>query len=196
MKDSHINNLEYYVYTLQYPEDYPDCQKAGIVFYVGKGKGKRIFDHEQEARQSTLRKGCNLHKLGTIRKIWQAGKEVVRRKIAFFETEEEAYTFEIALIFTMEPYEHLTNLSYGGKGVSSRPCTEKQKRTLVDRKKAPDDFYTAAQAMKKLDMTERMFHYYVKQGRIQKVIPEFRKEGFYPKEEIDRIARETAALYQ
>src|SRR5579872_6699203 len=32
------NGNPYYVYTLAYPDDYPDSAKAGTVFYVGKGK--------------------------------------------------------------------------------------------------------------------------------------------------------------
>jgi hypothetical protein len=73
--------------------------------------------------------------------------------------------------------------------------TPKRKRTFVGRKKAPDGFYTARQAREKLGLSEGMFHYYVKQGRIKKVVPTFRKEGFYPKEAIDRMALETAVFY-
>lgn len=65
----------------------------------------------------------------------------------------------------------------------------------INRKIAPAGFYTARQAMKKLGMTERMFHYYVKRGKIRKVIPEFRVEGFYPVAEIDAMALRAAAIY-
>lgn len=46
----------HYVYIYAYPD--------GRVFYVGKGKGNRILDHEAEAR-----KGINSRKCDIIRSI-------------------------------------------------------------------------------------------------------------------------------
>ncbi len=39
----------FYVYLLMYPD--------GISFYVGKGTGKRVFDHEREAGATPKAKG-------------------------------------------------------------------------------------------------------------------------------------------
>ncbi len=100
----------HYTYTLSYPENYPDPEKAGTVFYVGKGKDDRINDHERQAK-----KGVRSHKCSAIRKIWTANCQVVKRKLAFFETHREACMYEIALIFFMNG---LTNLTYGGDGAT------------------------------------------------------------------------------
>ena len=55
--------------------------------------------------------------------------------------------------------------------------------------KAPRNFYTASEAAKKLGMPKTTFHTYVKHGKIKKVVPPGRTEGFYPKKEIDKLAR-------
>jgi hypothetical protein len=59
-------------------------------------------------------------------------------------------------------------------------------------KKAPPGFYTAGEAQRKLGMNASTFGYYVRKGKIQKHVPPLRKEGFYDKREIDRLASETA----
>jgi hypothetical protein len=55
--------------------------------------------------------------------------------------------------------------------------------------KAPSNFYNAADAAKRLGMPKTTFHAYVRQGKIKKVVPPGRTEGFYPKKEIDKLAR-------
>lgn len=37
----------FYTYTLAYPDEYEEC--PGKIFYVGKGSGDRINQHEQNA---------------------------------------------------------------------------------------------------------------------------------------------------
>lgn len=98
-----LQNKPHYTYTLAYPESI-----GGAVFYIGKGVGKRIHEHEGEARR-----GVKSHKCNLIRKIWTNGEQVVKTKLAFFETHEEACLYEIALIFFMDG---LVNLTYGGDG--------------------------------------------------------------------------------
>lgn len=106
---SQEEELPHYVYTLAYPED-----MSGYVFYVGKGIGDRIDQHEREARKERNR---NTRKENTIRKIWRAGGQIVKKKVALFITHEEALLFEQALIILMRPYGHLTNLTDGGEGL-------------------------------------------------------------------------------
>jgi hypothetical protein len=52
-----------------------------------------------------------------IRKIWDEGGEVIKQKIAFHQTEEEAFQLEILLIGFFGR-ENLTNLTDGGEGAS------------------------------------------------------------------------------
>lgn len=92
----------YYVYTLARPD--------GSIFYVGKGKGYRIRQHEQEALR-----GHDCPKCRVIRSIWQQGGTVQRAIV--FETDDAqiAYDHEIALIREIGR-EHLTNRTNGGDG--------------------------------------------------------------------------------
>lgn len=112
-KSNHINILfppinktyRHYVYTLAYPN--------GKVFYVGKGVGNRIDAHELEALGT--RKAGNPHKINAIKKVWREGGQIIKTKLAFFQTHEEAIAYEIALIFFMPD---LTNISDGGEGAN------------------------------------------------------------------------------
>ena len=60
----------FYTYALLHP-------KTSLPFYVGKGKGGRIFDHEWKAKRLTT----NSHKFNIIRKIQREGG-----KIRYFAT--------------------------------------------------------------------------------------------------------------
>lgn len=114
---------KYYVYTLSYPEDYPDIDRAGMTFYVGKGTGNRIDQHEIEARTGKASYKCNV-----IRKIWANGYQIVKQKIAFFHDEQEAFAFEQQMIAFLGK-RSLTNIKDGGEsGVGGG---RKQERELI-----------------------------------------------------------------
>ncbi len=55
--------------------------------------------------------------------------------------------------------------------------------------KAPNGLYTASEAIRKLNMAPTTFHHYVKIGKIKKVIPPGRSEGYYEKAYINKMAR-------
>lgn len=75
----------FYNYVLMRPD--------GSVFYVGKGTGNRIDQHEIEARN-----GVQSYKCRVIRQVWAEGGEIIKQKIAFHDTEEDAYQLEMLLI--------------------------------------------------------------------------------------------------
>ncbi len=54
--------------------------------------------------------------------------------------------------------------------------------------KAPKNFYTATEAIKKLGMPRATFFHLAKTGKIKRVVPEGFTEGYYPKTEIDKMA--------
>lgn len=60
---------------------------------------------------------------------------------------------------------------------------------MVKKINAPKSFYTASEAIKKLNMPRNTFFNYVRDGRIKKVIPPGQKEGFYLKANIDKLAQ-------
>ncbi len=57
--------------------------------------------------------------------------------------------------------------------------------------KAPEGLYTAKEAIRRLHMPPATFHNYVKEGKIKKIMPVGRREGYYEKAYIDRMAEAT-----
>ncbi|HLI06042.1 MAG TPA: helix-turn-helix domain-containing protein [Ktedonobacteraceae bacterium] len=55
--------------------------------------------------------------------------------------------------------------------------------------KAPSGFYTAKEVMQKLGIANSTLYHYVQTGRIKKVTPPDKKEGYYLKSEIDKMVR-------
>lgn len=86
-KSAVIERLGYYVYVLIDPRD-------GKIFYVGKGRGNRVFDHVNEAESSDKEND----KLDIIRDIKASGNEVKYYIIRHGLTEDEAYLVESVLI--------------------------------------------------------------------------------------------------
>ena len=86
---------KWYVYQLIDPRN-------NTVFYIGKGKGNRIHEHEKEASN-----GVCSHKCYKINKIRNLGLNIVKQKIAYFNDEAYAYQFEYELISTTP---NLTNV--------------------------------------------------------------------------------------
>jgi hypothetical protein len=117
--------MSYYVYTLAYP-----AKMGGKVFYVGKGSKSRVKNHMAEARKGVQSVKCDI-----IRQIWARDGQVVERKVAWFDTEKEAYEHEKSLIISLG-IENLANLATGqggkrvGAGRKARPHIYRQ--TSVD----------------------------------------------------------------
>ncbi len=76
-----------------------------------------------------------------------------------------------------------------------RDLTEKRPRRGGATKKAPPGYYTAAEAREKLRLKPSTFSLYVSRGKIQRYVPPLRSEGYYRKEEIDRLATEIEAFW-
>lgn len=110
--------MRFYVYELIDPRN-------GSVFYVGKGQGDRINQHEYEAKNGRVS-----DKYDTIRAIIQNGLYVVKRKVAQFEDEVSAYAFEA---LHMESFKKgdLTNKAAGGFG--GRYSFKNSDRIIEDR---------------------------------------------------------------
>ncbi|QGN59042.1 hypothetical protein [Nostocoides sp. HKS02] len=84
--------IGWYVYLLRDPRN-------GEVFYVGKGKGNRVFQHAQDA--DTL-PDTDKPKLSRIRVIHEDGRQVVTELVRHhIPTEQTAYLVEAAVIDAM-----------------------------------------------------------------------------------------------
>ena len=86
-KQSVIDNLKCYVYTLVDPRD-------SQIFYVGKGSGNRVYQHAQAA----LEDDSKCLKLSTIREIQELGLDVKYYIIRHNLSDKEAYLVESSII--------------------------------------------------------------------------------------------------
>ena len=83
---------------------------SGDVFYIGKGRGRRMFNHEAEARRGKAGAKCD-----KIRGVIATGGTVECRVMAVFATDREAYAAEKTFI---AKYPNLTNITAGGGGIA------------------------------------------------------------------------------
>ena len=110
----------FYVYVLARPN--------GTPFYVGKGRGRRVYDHENEAR-----KGHKCHKCSVIRKIWRYGGQVQRYIVFTTDDEQEALAYEVDLI-ALYGRRTLCNLTDGGDSPTVTDETRAKMRAVYQRR--------------------------------------------------------------
>lgn len=112
----------YYVYELIDP-------RTNLPFYVGKGKGNRMYSHLQEAKLPRD-KQINTIKCAVINNILACGKQVIFYKVAENVSEELAFHTEIMLIDNYGKRCNgtgiLTNISDGGEGGNGNPKSIEQ----------------------------------------------------------------------
>lgn len=108
-------NHKFYVYFLIDPRN-------NNVFYIGKGKGKRINDHEYQALRGVCSKKCN-----KIKSIIESGNKIIKYKIAGFDNEQDAYDYESICINNFG-LDNLTNMVAGGAGSFERRYKDSIKR--------------------------------------------------------------------
>ena len=106
-------NREFYVYVYYDPRNFQP-------FYIGEGKGKRLFSHESDPQDT--------RKTATIRSIKAAGLEPTIRVIAKGLTKEEARLVEKTLLWSTRG---LTNTASGYFKKNFRP-KDTLHRTLPD----------------------------------------------------------------
>jgi hypothetical protein len=117
------NPNRFYVYGLHRPD-------KDEIFYIGKGKGCRIFAHIEEAQKGVKH---NLHKQRIIRKL----NFDLLYLIKFVNSEEEAFEWEKKLI-ARHGRDQLCNLTDGGEGVSGYQYTDEQK---IEKRNSVKKFY-------------------------------------------------------
>ncbi len=109
----------YYVYGLIDP-------RSEKIFYIGKGTGNRVFEHERESRDNP---NSEKLKLKTIEDIKLAGLEVEKIIINSNLTEAEAFAAEAALInaFNYVGDSRLTNIVAGHHSAEALSVEEYEK---------------------------------------------------------------------
>ena len=81
------------------------------VFYVGKGKQRRAWQHAEDVRKG--RSSGNKAKDARIQMILDAGQEPIVLKVGEFEDQRDAFDLEVELIASTPG---LTNIRRGGEG--------------------------------------------------------------------------------
>jgi len=115
----------HYVYVLRRPDGRP--------FYVGKGVGSRVVQHENEARHPNNRLS-NSHKLNVIRSIWRAGSAPTYEIDLITEDAVAAYARETALIEHFKRLHEggpLTNRAAGGGSTAGPAPVSKERHTAT-----------------------------------------------------------------
>lgn len=116
--NSVINNLKYYVYLYSDPE-------TNEIFYVGKGKGNRVFSHLKEQN--------NNDKVRFIEKLKEKGLEPkIEILVHGLEDEETALRVESSVIDLIE-IGKLTNINSGYKSSSFGRMNIKQINSLYNK---------------------------------------------------------------
>lgn len=115
---STIPSPRFYVYVLARPNSKP--------FYVGKGTGQRVYNHDIEARG-----GHECYKCRVIRKIWRNGGQVQRYIVFTTDNEQEAFDYERELI-ALYGRETLTNLTDGGEGMSGHKYSDESRHKMSE----------------------------------------------------------------
>ena len=82
---------DYYVYALIDPRDYK-------IFYIGKGRGNRVFQHAKQAKYDKTVDDEQSAKIAIINEIHAADKEVICQICRWGLDEKTAYEIEAALI--------------------------------------------------------------------------------------------------
>jgi len=102
-----------YVYALVDPRD-------DSVFYIGKGTGDRMYQHEQLVRRGKIE---NAGKARVIFSVIAAGLKVVCRVLQVCGSDKEAYEAEKLHI---SAHQRLTNLTAGGGGIAAGSNLDKE----------------------------------------------------------------------
>ena len=87
----------------------PELWVAGVVRYIGKGKGQRLYSHMKEVR-SRLKRDFRLRNIGrmqrTLTKAFLSGAQVIEQVLIDDLTEKDAYKLE---------YDKLREYVFAGK---------------------------------------------------------------------------------
>lgn len=111
--------MTYYVYKLIDPRN-------GAPFYVGKGQGRRAWQHQREVEAGLC--GGNARKVSKIREILISGHDVEVEIVADYDLESDALDHEFRLV---DQNPTLTNVMPGGCETRALSPEQREKRRLA-----------------------------------------------------------------
>jgi hypothetical protein len=62
--------------------------------------------------------------------------------------------------------------------------------------RTPEGYYSAAQAMRKLNISSSKLYHFVETGKIRRIVQPDMREGYYLQEDVDTMAREREMFLQ
>lgn len=131
----------------------PDTEQP---FYVGKGTGNRMGIHERELQ--TMVDG-NPAKKRIIKQILASGKEVLKKKVAEFQNETDAYIYEWAMINLYG--ERLVNIRDNGKARRVDPPAKPSQPRMK--------FYNVKDLQEVLGLSERTIFRFIENDELRGV---------------------------
>lgn len=142
-----VERIGYYVYGLIDPRD-------NKLFYIGKGKGNRVFNHEKCAIENST----SNDKLDKIREIHSAGFEVIKK--IFGHGYDELTAFAVEAVLIDEHWNELTNEVSGHhtevNGIKSVEEIEEMyncPKTILD----PNDIFIALNVNRSFDRNNDLY---------------------------------------
>jgi predicted DNA-binding transcriptional regulator AlpA len=178
---------KYYVYTLAYPN--------GEVFYVGKGTGDRIHQHEYEAARSGKEASYyynNPEKHAIIRGIWAQGGQVKKEIVFETDIEQDAYIYEWTLI---NQGIGLVNKKTSGRRKAIEPVpkpapsprTSPPVHTTRVEVREEEIYLSANEAYERLGISRQALDGYVERGQLTKYKRTLARRVFFKEAEINRL---------
>lgn len=181
---------KYYVYTLAYPN--------GEVFYIGKGTGDRLHQHEYEAARSGKEASYyynNPVKHAIIRDIWAQGEQVKKEILFATDSEFDAYAYEWTLINMVHSGSGLANKSTSGRQKLIEPVpkpvppprTSPPVHTARVAVKDEEVYLSADEVCQRLGISRPTLESYVEQGLLTKYRRTLARRTFFKESEIYRL---------
>jgi hypothetical protein len=123
---------KFYVYILRIPElPDPFYTWRCLPFYIGKGSGKRVYNHKKEALRSLNKKGRKSVKINIIHKLWKNNLDYKEEVYKDNLTEQEVFDLGIKLIGLYGRIDNntgiLANMTDGGQKINGMVITEEIK---------------------------------------------------------------------